>query len=185
MKNFKNNYFIIIFSLFASLAFSQGKVSGTILDAELNGGLPGVNVLIKGTTDGTTTDVDGKFSISTKTNSGQLIITYIGFQTKTLNFSIEKNGVLDLGVIRLNPESNQLEEIVIKSSVIDIAKDRKTPIAVSTIKSAEIIEKLGSQEFPEILNNTPSVYVTKNGWWFWRFENQYSWFFSRKYCCND
>ncbi|RKS00921.1 TonB-dependent receptor domain-containing protein [Flavobacterium sp. 102] len=163
MKNFKNNYFIIIFSLFASLAFSQGKVSGTILDAELNGGLPGVNVLIKGTTDGTTTDVDGKFSISTKTNSGQLIITYIGFQTKTLNFSIEKNGVLDLGVIRLNPESNQLEEIVIKSSVIDIAKDRKTPIAVSTIKSAEIIEKLGSQEFPEILNNTPSVYVTKTG----------------------
>lgn len=58
---------------------------------------------------------------------------------------------------------NKLEEIIVKSGVVDVAKDRKTPVAVSTIKAAEIQEKLGSQEFPEILKNTPSVYVTKSG----------------------
>ena len=54
-------------------------------------------------------------------------------------------------------------EQVVLTGVADIAKDRKTPVAVSTIKEAQIIEKLGNQEFPEILNTTPSVYSTKGG----------------------
>lgn len=49
-----------------------------------------------------------------------------------------------------------IEEIVLVG-VVDIAKHRKTPVAVSTIKETTIKEKLGNQEFPEILNNTPSV----------------------------
>ncbi len=54
-------------------------------------------------------------------------------------------------------------EQVVLTGVADLAKDRKTPVAVSTIKEAQIIEKLGNQEFPEILNSTPSVYATKGG----------------------
>lgn len=54
-------------------------------------------------------------------------------------------------------------EQVVLTGVADIAKDRKTPVAVSTIKEAQIVEKLGNQEFPEILNTTPSVYATKGG----------------------
>ena len=54
-------------------------------------------------------------------------------------------------------------EAVVLSGVADIAKDRKTPVAVSTIKEAQIVDKLGNQEFPEILNTTPSVYATKGG----------------------
>lgn len=163
MRKIKANYFVWIFTLFTAFAYSQGKINGVILDTDSGMVLPGVNVTVKGTNEGTTTDSEGKFSITTKTQTGQLVFTYIGFQTKTVNFSVEKTGTIDLGKINMASESNQLEEIVIKSSVIDIAKDRKTPIAVSTIKSAEIVEKLGSQEFPEILNNTPSVYATKSG----------------------
>ncbi len=54
-------------------------------------------------------------------------------------------------------------EQVVLTGVADIAKDRKTPVAVSTIKEAQIVERLGNQEFPEILNTTPSVYATKGG----------------------
>lgn len=54
-------------------------------------------------------------------------------------------------------------EQVVLVGVADLAKDRKTPVAVSTIKEAQIIEKLGNQEFPEVLNTTPSVYATKGG----------------------
>lgn len=54
-------------------------------------------------------------------------------------------------------------EAVVLTGVADIAKDRKTPVAVSTIKASQIVEKLGNQEFPEILNTTPSVYATKSG----------------------
>ncbi|MDO4762868.1 MAG: TonB-dependent receptor [Flavobacteriaceae bacterium] len=60
-------------------------------------------------------------------------------------------------------ESDKNIEEVVLVKVADIAKDRKTPVAVSTIKENTIVEKLGNQEFPEILNTTPSVYATKSG----------------------
>lgn len=59
-------------------------------------------------------------------------------------------------------KSKDIEEVIL-TGVADIAKDRKTPVAVSTIKEAQIVERLGNQEFPEILNTTPSVYATKGG----------------------
>ena len=59
-------------------------------------------------------------------------------------------------------KSNDIDEVVI-TSVADIAKDRKTPVAVSTIKEAQIVERLGNQEFPEILKSTPSIYTSKGG----------------------
>lgn len=58
--------------------------------------------------------------------------------------------------------SKDIEQVVL-TGVADIAKDRKTPVAVSTIKEAQIQEKIGNQELPEILNTTPSVYATKAG----------------------
>lgn len=62
----------------------------------------------------------------------------------------------------IDTRSKDIEQVVI-TGVADIAKDRKTPVAVSTIKAAQIVERLGNQEFPEILNTTPSVYTTKGG----------------------
>ena len=48
-----------------------------------------------------------------------------------------------------------LEEVVVSSRVIDIAKERETPIAVSQISAQEVLLKVGNQEFPEIMNKTP------------------------------
>ena len=59
--------------------------------------------------------------------------------------------------------SETLDEVVVTSGVIDIAKVRETPIAVSTISPSEITLKTGNLEFPEIMNNTPGVYATKQG----------------------
>lgn len=56
-----------------------------------------------------------------------------------------------------------LQEVVVSSGVIDIAKERETPIAVTTISSQEVLLKVGNQEFPEIMNKTPGVYATKQG----------------------
>ena len=61
----------------------------------------------------------------------------------------------------MNREAD-IEQVVL-TGVADIAKDRKTPVAVSTIKEAQIVERLGNQEFPEILKTTPSIYATKGG----------------------
>lgn len=60
--------------------------------------------------------------------------------------------------------TNELDEVIVTSSrVIDVAIERVTPVAVSTITAQEISLKVGNQEFPEIMNNTPGVYATKQG----------------------
>lgn len=159
-KNMKNWLLSGLLFFTVSAVFSQGKITGTITDGQ--GPLPGANVGIKAQSAGTSTDFAGKFSIISTANTGQLLVSYIGYQNQVINFTIT-NGVADLGNIVLISNSNELSEIVVKSSVVDVAKDRKTPVAVSTIKSTEIQEKLGTQEFPEVLKNTPSVYATKAG----------------------
>lgn len=156
MKNFKNLLLVALFFC-AATVIGQTKISGKVVD-ETNQGLPGATVVIKGTSVGTSTDFDGKFTITSQSSNGTIVISFIGYTSKEISFSKSE----DLGVIQLAPDANVLDEVVIKG-LVDIAKDRETPVAVSTIKAAEIQDKLGSQEFPEILNNTPSVYATKSG----------------------
>ena len=59
--------------------------------------------------------------------------------------------------------TQKLDEVVVSSGVIDVAKERQTPIALSKITAADVQLKVGNQEFPEIMNNTPGVYATKQG----------------------
>jgi outer membrane cobalamin receptor len=57
----------------------------------------------------------------------------------------------------------ELEEVVVSSRVIDVAKERVTPVAVTTVSAKDISLKVGNLEFPEIMNTTPGVYATKQG----------------------
>ncbi|SHI42385.1 TonB-dependent receptor [Algibacter luteus] len=142
--------------LFSAVVMAQSTISGTVVEAGTNIPLPGANVIEKGTTNGVTSDFDGNFTIKTKSSSGDIVISYIGYNSKTISFS----GDMSLGSVVLTSSQVGLEEIQIIASV---AVDRKTPVAVSTVKSADIELKLGTQEFPEILKSTPGVYATKAG----------------------
>ncbi len=148
--------------LTSATIFAQGTLTGTVLDSEMDGPLPGATVMVVGTNNGTTTDFDGNFSLDVKSASGRISITFIGYERKTIKFDIANGATQDLGTIALGVDADALAEVVI-TGIADLAKDRETPVAVSTIRAAEIQEKLGSQEFPEILNNTPSIYATKQG----------------------
>lgn len=154
----KNYYLAIVAFFCASMAFSQGTITGKVIDGELGGPLPGANVVEQGTSNGTTTDFDGNFTLNVRQNTGTLVISYIGFVSQQINFSSPG----DLGTISLQPDAEELEGVVV-TGITDIAKDRETPVAVSTIRASEIQEKLGSQELPEILKTTPSIYATKTG----------------------
>jgi hypothetical protein len=156
----KKMYFVFAAILFTTVAFSQGTITGKVMDGELGDPLPGANVVVKGTTNGVATDFDGNFTIEVPANSGTLVVSYIGFVSKNVNFS----RVGSIGSISLEPDAEELEGVVIVGTgIIDLAKDRQTPIAVSTVKASEIALKGGNQEFPELLKSTPSVYTSKSG----------------------
>lgn len=158
MKTMKNWLFSGILFLVAVTAFSQGKVTGTITDGQ--GSLPGANVAIKGARTGVSSDYDGKFSINTTTGTGELVISFIGFENKTVKYSVGDGGTVNLGFIVLTSNSNELSEIVVMGKgIIDVAAGRKTPIAVSTIKAEDIQAKVGTADITQTMVNTPSVYV--------------------------
>ena len=146
--------------LMASAIYSQTTINGTIVDA--SGPVPGANVLEKGTSNGTTSDFNGEFSIQVQEGSGVLEITFVGMVTTKFAFTAVSGQDIDAGSITLSSDENVLEEVVV-TGTIDIAKDRQTPVAVSTIRAVDIQKNLGTQELPEILNLTPSVYATKQG----------------------
>jgi len=144
----------------ASASFSQGTqgtVKGVVIDASSGDPLIAATITVDGTTIGTASTLDGSFTLRAPLGKQKIVIAFIGYTkvVKEINLRDEVN----LGRILLEPESIGLEEIMVVSS---IARDRQTPVAVSTIKAEVIVEKLGTQEFPEILKSTPSVYATKS-----------------------
>jgi len=156
MKNtFKFLFFAVTF-MFSAITMAQSTVTGTVLDPETNEPLPGVNVVEVGTSNGMSSDFDGNFTLTTESTNTTVTLSYVGYLTKEFTITGDTN----LGEITLEPSEFGLEEVAIIASV---AVDRKTPVAVSTIRTADIELKLGTQEFPEVLKSTPGVYATKAG----------------------
>lgn len=148
---------MVVLSLFSLAVFAQGTIKGKVTDGSSLEPLPGANIVIKGTTTGTITNSSGEFSLNVPSNKGTILISFVGYETKSVNYDLARTS--DLNVI-LESESLSVDDIVIiGSGVIDVARDRETPVAVSTIPVTEIVAKAGNQEFPEVMKNTPSVYV--------------------------
>jgi len=143
-----------IFCMISSLTFAQ--ITGKVTDASTGGPLVGATILIEGNATGTSAKADGTFSLSV-TPEGTLVVSFIGYESANLSAKT------DMGIIALQPTALGLSAASVVANVIDIAKVRETPVAVSTISPAEIALKIGNQEFPEIMNSTPGVYATKQG----------------------
>jgi outer membrane receptor for Fe3+-dicitrate len=156
MKKFSHFLCFVALTCLTTFAYAQTTITGKIIDSDMISPLPGANIIVKGTTNGATTNFDGDFTLTTDSKSGEVVISYVGFISQTISFS----GDTDLGTIKLMSSNVGLDEIMIVASV---AVDRKTPVAVSTVKAADIALKLGTQEFPEVLKSTPGVYATKSG----------------------
>ena len=153
----------LILSIFATVAvMGQGaktSVSGKIVDAS-GEPLIGVSVIVPDADSaiGAATDIDGTFTLAVPAGTDKVEISYIGYKTMTL--PLQKGKDTRLGDIIMEMDSQMLDDVVVMQSV---AVQRKTPVAVSSVDLDFIEEKLGAQEFPEILKSTPGVYATKQG----------------------
>ena len=142
----------------AATAVAQGTVKGKVVDAENNEPLIGATVSVNGTTLGTVTDVDGNFVLKVTSAKATLEFKYLGYQDKTMKLT--QKGNVDLGTITMDIDAHTLGDVVVTST---IAVARKTPVAVSNVMMEYIEDKMGSQEFPEILKGTPGVHANKDG----------------------
>ncbi len=90
-------------------AISQTVVKGKVTDANSGDPIPFVNIIFKGTTSGTTTDFDGNFSVKTNSPVDSLLISYIGYTTKT---KVVENGISQTLNFQLEEQATSLQEIV-------------------------------------------------------------------------
>jgi len=160
MKRRKLLFTFLMVLFISGTTFAQGIVRGVIQDANTNETLIGANVVIKGTTIGVTTNLDGSFLLIAPEGEHTLVIRYVGYEEKDIDITVKDGATYNVGTILLQSSAIGLDEVNVLASV---AVDRETPVAVSTISAKTIEENLGSQEFPEVMNYTPNVYATKSG----------------------
>lgn len=161
IKTLQKTGLIIALSFLSFSVFAQGVVKGIIVDADAeNFVLMGATVMVEGTSSGTAANLDGAFSLKVPQEKVTLVFSYMGYIDKKVDVTIPASGEKDLGMVALKSSTVGLDEIQVVTSFV---RDRSTPVAVSTIEPYIIAEKLGTQEYPEILKSTPSVYATKQG----------------------
>jgi len=140
--------------------FAQGYVKGIVTDALTNETLAGASVYIKGTTTGATADAKGAFKFEAPVGPKTIVVQFVGYIQAEVAVDVKKGQTSELGTIGLSINQVGLNEVIILASV---AVSRKTPVAMSTLEPKLIEERLGTQEFPEVLKSTPGVYATKQG----------------------
>ncbi|MBI9067727.1 MAG: TonB-dependent receptor [Salinivirgaceae bacterium] len=157
-KQFTFFTLLIALMTLSSLTFAQGTVKGKLVDKETGESLIGGTIYLEDNSGiGTVSGLDGTFSFSF-TGEQIVVFSYVGFIDQVKKLSAVTD--LDLGNIRLESSLMGISEI---SVIANIAIDRQTPVAISTIKPQLIAEKLGGQEYPEILKSSPGIYATKSG----------------------
>jgi len=135
-------YLLILSLFFCGISFSQNSISGTVTDNN-NLPLPGANVSIAGETNGTVTDVDGKFILNTsKKPPFSLEISSVGFTTQKVEVTSANQKIS----AKLQEEETKLNEVVLSAS--------RTPERV--LESPVTIERMGLQEIKN--TSSPSFY---------------------------
>lgn len=130
MKKLLSVLFLLSFTL-ASVYAQDIQVKGTVVSGSDDFPLPGVNVVVKGTTQGVITDLDGNFMISVPSDA-VLTFTYIGFKTQ----EVAVNGKTTLNVV-LDEDTETLEEVV----VVGYGVQKKSVVTASIAKvSADDLE---------------------------------------------
>lgn len=162
MKNLKT--WLTFASLFLSLCiFAQtGKVEGVVTDGEFNEPLAFANVLIKGTTTGTTTDFDGNYTIDLDPGTYTLVFSFVGYATVEISEVVVVANQVETVSVTLN--TNSLETVVITTSVKRntenaVLKFQKNSANLLDGLSAQTIKKSGAGNLASAVKSVPGVSV--------------------------
>ncbi|MEZ4971905.1 MAG: SusC/RagA family TonB-linked outer membrane protein [Cyclobacteriaceae bacterium] len=148
-------FLLLCFSFaFVLSAWAQERVvSGKITASEDGSTLPGVNVVLKGTTNGTVTDVDGNFRLNVPSSGGTLVFSFIGLQTQEI--TIGERSVID---VSMGLDVQQLTEVVVTAQGIE--RERKSMGFASTqISASDIANKPETDLGRALQGRTPGLQI--------------------------
>jgi iron complex outermembrane receptor protein len=149
-----NLLIVLLLALCLQASAAANFVTGKVVDADTKDPLVSATVTVKGTSKNATTGLDGTFKIDVSGfDNPVLVVTFVGYVVKEVPVA----GMSNVGVIALKFSATGISEVVVNG---DIAIDRKTPIAVTSIGPQFIEEHLGANDIPELLKSVPGVMFT-------------------------
>ncbi len=131
----QNNYLrvlLYVMVLFPFCAFAQGTITGTVSEGSTGSPLPGANIIIKGTTTGTTSDFDGNFSINVNTFPTTLIISSVGYTTQEISVTSAQKITVSL------QDGVALDEIVLVGNRAKPRTILDSPVPIDNISVSEL-----------------------------------------------
>ncbi|PRZ26057.1 SusC/RagA family TonB-linked outer membrane protein [Flavobacterium granuli] len=146
----------ILFALFAINMYAQQvSVKGTVVD-ENKVPIPGVNIVVKGTTSGVSTDIDGKFAISVQKNQ-TLVISSIGFSNKEIVCTGQA-----LGTIVLTTSASTLDEIIV-TGVAKGTSVKKLGFSIEKLTEKQLKQVPANDAATAMLGKMPGVKLVPRG----------------------
>ncbi|HEU5147350.1 MAG TPA: carboxypeptidase-like regulatory domain-containing protein, partial [Chryseosolibacter sp.] len=124
--------FVVIFLVASASVMAQQTVSGRVTTSVDGSPLPGVSVLVKGTTTGTSTDSDGRFTINVPNNDAVLVLSFIGFTTQEVPVGNQTNISVEM-----SEDATELSEVVVTALGIEREKKALT-YSVQDVSTEEI-----------------------------------------------
>jgi TonB-linked SusC/RagA family outer membrane protein len=134
----------------------ERTVTGTVTSEEDGSPLPGVNVVVKGTSSGTVTDVAGKYSLAVPQEGGVLIFSFIGLVTQEVD--IGERTVID---VRMAEDIRQLGEVVVTALGVE-RESRTLGYSVEKLDGSEIIQARNSSLLNSLQGKVAGVQVTNS-----------------------
>lgn len=160
LKNsFSTGIILILLIFMTSLenrVYAQDKISGKVTDNENGQALPGVNVFVKGTTNGTVTDFDGGFTLEARSNSVTLVFSYLGYLTQEVKLS--GDATVD---VSLKPDLLSLDEVV----VVGYGTQKRSDLtgSVASVKGEDLTNVPARNLAEALQGRVAGIQVTQNG----------------------
>jgi iron complex outermembrane receptor protein len=145
--------------LFFQMTYGQGTVSGKVTDAGSNP-LIGAYVSLEGTEIGSSTDVEGRYSLTVPSGEQRLSATYIGYGTQTLVVTVPAGGNVQLDFV-LNEDAIGLDELVV-TGTFSGRSQKNSPISM-TVLNARQLSELSFNSQADILRNIPGITAEGGG----------------------
>lgn len=124
----------LLFSLVSLAGLAQGqRITGRVIDSETGGGMPGVTVLVKGTTGGTTTDAEGRYAINAA-RENTLVFSFVGYLSKEV--AVGSQSVVNVSLVS---DVTALEEVVVTGYAAQQKRDITGSVAVVDVKEMKKI----------------------------------------------
>ncbi|GAB2494682.1 SusC/RagA family TonB-linked outer membrane protein [Algoriphagus taiwanensis] len=140
-----------------SFAQAQQSISGKVTTQEDGLPLPGVSIVVDGTTNGTVTDIDGNYTISVPNSQAVLVFSFIGFQTQRI--PVGNSSTLNVG---MRVEASQLDEVIV--TAFGISQEKKAlGYSAQSIDAAAITQTRQPNVVNALQGQVAGVQVTNSG----------------------